>query len=112
MASMETESADGDSSQCLQLSGMGPRRAWDLCSRLGSPLGREELRWDSRMRGLRREPLAPRQRSRGVPGLIISFAASAECGRTEGPCRAGRLHESCECFLGSELRGTGEEIMV
>ncbi len=28
----------------LQLSGMGPRRAWDVCSLLGSPLGREEQR--------------------------------------------------------------------
>ena len=34
----------------------------------------------------------------GFPDLQgISFAASAECGRTECPWRAGRLHESCGC---------------
>ena len=44
--------------------------------------------------------LAMRQ---GFPDLQgISFAASAECGRTERPWHAGRPHESCECFL--ELR--------
>jgi hypothetical protein len=44
----------------LRLSGMCPRRVWDLRSRLGSPLGREELRRVSGMLGLRWEPLAPR----------------------------------------------------
>ena len=41
----------------------------------------------------------------GFPDLqVISFAASAECGRTERPWHAGRPHESCECFLGTALR--------
>ena len=43
----------------------------------------------------------------------ISFAASAECGRTERPVHAVRLHESCECFLGSALREhPGERVVA
>src|SRR5208283_3007109 len=51
--------------------------------------------------------------SQGFPGLQgISSAASAECGRTESPWRAGRPHESCECFLGIALREKPMKLVV
>src|SRR5208282_1925922 len=49
----------------------------------------------------------------GFPGLQgISSAASAECGRIELPSRAGRPHESCECFPGTALRERPVELVV
>ena len=74
---------------------------------------KEEKRWASRVRGLKREPLAPRQRSRGFLGLRkVSFAANAKCEQSGRPWYAGRPHESCECSLGSALRGKLRELMV
>src|SRR5271157_2041270 len=83
----------------------GPQTGLDLCSRLGSPLGREEQKVGSRNAGAKAgAPCSPAV-SRGFPGLKgINSAASAECGRSGRPWRAGRPHESCECFLGTALR--------
>ena len=49
----------------------------------------------------------------GFPDLqMISFAASAECGRSGRLGYAGPLRESCECFLGSTLREKAGDLMV
>jgi hypothetical protein len=71
---------------------------------VGSPLGREELRWDSGMRGKVGSPCSPAV-SRGFPDLqLTSSAASAECERSGRPWHAERPHESCERSSETALR--------
>jgi len=79
---------------------------------VGSPLGREELRWDSGMRGKVGSPCSPAV-SQGFPGLqVTSFAASAECERSGRPWHAERPHESCGCSSETALQEKPVELVV